>query len=94
MFEINNINQEEEEGEEEIDVDANEEIKNLEEEFASEEVGTKSEEIPQWEKDLQDELQVSYILHNFYAGGYLQRLKSKILKQKKSKIEGLFSAFG
>lgn len=34
-----------------------EEIKNLEEEFASEEVGTKSDEIPQWEKELQDELQ-------------------------------------
>lgn len=34
-----------------------EEIKNLEEEFASEEVGTKSEDLPQWEKELQDELQ-------------------------------------
>lgn len=30
---------------------------NLDEEFASEEVGTKSDEIPQWEKELQDELQ-------------------------------------
>ena len=43
--------------------DTAEEIKNLEEEFASEEVGTKSEEIPQWEKELQDELQVRA---NFY----------------------------
>ena len=39
--------------------DESEEIKNLEEEFASEEVGTKSEDLPQWEKELQDELQVS-----------------------------------
>ena len=39
-----------------------EEIKNLEEEFASEEVGTKSEDLPQWEKELQDELQVRTIL--------------------------------
>merc|ERR1712227_183919 len=37
--------------------DETEEIKNLEEEFASEEVGTKSEDLPQWEKELQDELQ-------------------------------------
>ena len=29
----------------------------MDEEFASEEVGTKSDEIPQWEKELQDELQ-------------------------------------
>ena len=39
-----------------------EEIKNLEEEFASEEVGTKSEDLPQWEKELQDELQVRTII--------------------------------
>ena len=37
----------------------NTEAENFEEDFASEEVGTKSEDLPQWEKELQDELQVS-----------------------------------
>lgn len=46
----------------EAPVDETEEIKNLEEEFASEEVGTKSEDLPQWEKELQDELQVRLVL--------------------------------
>jgi len=46
--------------------DTAEEIKNLEEEFASEEVGTKSEEIPQWEKELQDELQNSELYSEEY----------------------------
>lgn len=39
--------------------DVNTEAENFEEDFASEEVGTKSEDLPQWEKELQDELQVS-----------------------------------
>jgi len=46
-----------EEAKESNSADESEEIKNLEEEFASEEVGTKSEDLPQWEKELQDELQ-------------------------------------
>ena len=40
--------------------EVNTESENFEEDFASEEVGTKSEDLPQWEKELQDELQVSY----------------------------------
>ena len=39
-------------------VEINNETENFEEDFASEEVGTKSEDLPQWEKELQDELQV------------------------------------
>jgi len=47
-------------------VEINNETENFEEDFASEEVGTKSEDLPQWEKELQDELQNSELYSEEY----------------------------
>jgi len=47
----------------------NNETENFEEDFASEEVGTKSEDLPQWEKELQDELQEYEVVEEEESNG-------------------------
>lgn len=49
--------------------EVNNETENFEEDFASEEVGTKSEDLPQWEKELQDELQEYEVVEEEESNG-------------------------
>lgn len=51
---------------------------NLDEEFASEEVGTKSDEIPQWEKELQDELQEYEVVEGEENGEWEKELEDML----------------
>jgi len=57
---------------------AEEDELNLDEEFASEEVGTKSDEIPQWEKELQDELQEYEVVEEEENGEWEKELEDML----------------